>query len=239
MNNRNKKKQIERYQLEKFISNETLKFLVYDIKESETPDFIVNIDKKLISIEHTRLINPELQKIEAYRDKIIKKAQKLFEEKYSDKLYVLVTFKNIILKSGKVEEENYTQEVFKLIEEIYLNNKKYSFRIKSKKNREKVSQTIESFSVNNIDNFSHWQHFGAYLVDWIDMDWLQSIINKKESNIKNYSNQFYENWLLLVSDFGTKASANRTDLVDFSIIKTKFDKVYIHNYIADEVTIVK
>ncbi|WPC10434.1 hypothetical protein LEQ04_06500 [Riemerella anatipestifer] len=70
------KKQIERYELEKFISNEELKFRVYNIKNSETPDFIVNIDKKLISIEHTRLINPKLKQVEAYREKIINLAQK-------------------------------------------------------------------------------------------------------------------------------------------------------------------
>lgn len=234
-----KKKQIERYQLEKFISNESLEFLVYNIENSETPDFIVNINKKIISIEHTRLIVPELQKIESYRDKIIKNAQKKFEAKYSDKLYTLITFKNIQLKSGKKEEEKYTNEVFNLIEEIYLKNRQFEFRIKSDRNRESISETIEYFSVNNTENFSHWQHFGAYKVDWIDMNWLQNVISKKENNILKYAKEYEENWLLMVANFGTKASANRTDLTDFSVIKSKFDKIYIHNHIADEVTIVK
>lgn len=55
-----KKKINERKQLVQFVSNEKLKFRVYKIENSETPDFIVNIDKKLISIEHSRLIKPEL-----------------------------------------------------------------------------------------------------------------------------------------------------------------------------------
>jgi hypothetical protein len=42
-----------------------------------------------------------------------------------------------------------------------------------------------------------------------------------------------------VSDFGTPASANRTDFIDFSDIKSKFDKIYIHSYRADEITIIK
>lgn len=234
-----KKKQIERHQLEKFISNDKLKFLVYGIVNSETPDFEININKRLISIEHTRLINPNLQQIEQYRDRIIKLAQKRFEDKYHDKLYVLITFNNIVLEGGKLAEQKYVDEVYNLIEKIYLNNKQYEFEIHSKQVKQRVSNTVESFSVNNIQNFSHWQHFGAYLVDWINMDWLKSIIKKKELNISKYSKKYEENWLLLVSDFGTKASANRTDFIDFSVIDSKFDKIYIYSYMADEVTIVK
>lgn len=234
-----KKKQIERYQLEKFVSNEKLKLRVYGIDNSETPDFEVNINKRLISVEHTRLINPSLQQVEQYRDKIINLAKKRFEEKYSDKLYVLITFNNIVLEGGRIAEQRYIDEVYNLIEEIYLNNKHYEFKIHSKRIKERVSNVIESFSVDNIQSFSHWQHFGAYRVDWIDMDWLKGIIKKKELNISKYSKRYDENWLLLVSDFGTKASANRTDFIDFSVIDSKFDKIYIHSYMADEVTIIK
>ena len=113
------KKEIERHHLTSFISNEKLNLLVYGIEDSETPDFIVNIDKNLISIEHTRLINPYLKKVEQYREQIIKNARIRFEEKYSAKLYLLVTFNNIIFESGKVAEQKYTDEVFTLIENIY------------------------------------------------------------------------------------------------------------------------
>src|SRR5690606_10258091 len=117
-----------------------------------------------ISIEHTRLINPQLQQVENYRDRIIKTAQKRFESKYSDRLYALITFRNIQLKGGKIAEEKYVDEVYNLIEQIYLNNRSFEFRIDSKRHKEKVSATIESFSVDNVQNFSQWQHFGAYLV---------------------------------------------------------------------------
>lgn len=234
-----KKKQIERYQLERFVSNDKLKLLVYSIDNCETPDFEVKVGGRLVSIEHSRLINPQLQQVEQYRDKIIKLAQKRFEEKYSDKLYALITFNNLVLDGGKIAEQNYVNEVFSLIEGIYLNNKPFEFKIHSKRHRERVSKIIESFSVDNVQNFSHWQHFGAYRVDWIDMNWLKGIIEKKERNIDKYIKTYDENWLLLVSDFGTKASANRTDFLDFSVIDTKFDKIYIHSYMADEVTTVK
>ena len=104
--------------------------------------------------------------------------------------------------------------------------RKFEFKIHSKRHKEKVSATIESFSVDNVQNFSHWQHFGAYLVEWIDMEWLKGIIKKKEMNIEKYPKQYEENWLLMVSDFGTKASSTRTDFIDFSTIQSKFDKIF-------------
>jgi hypothetical protein len=234
-----KKKQIERYQLERFVSNDKLKLSVHGINNCETPDFEVNINKQLVSIEHSRLINPQLQQVEQYRNKIIKRAQNRFEEKYSDKLYALITFNNIVLEGGKNAEKNYVDEVFNLIEGIYLDNKHYEFKIHSKRHRENVSKIIEGFSVDNVQNFSHWQHFGAYRVEWIDTEWLKGIIKKKEQNIDKYVKKYAENWLLLVSDFGTEASANRTDYIDFSFIESKFDKIYIHSYMTDEVTTVK
>lgn len=235
----NKKKEIERHHLTKFISNKSLKFLVYGIEESETPDFVVTIDKKPISIEHTRLINPHLKQVEQYRERIIQNAKKRFRKKYKAELYVLLTFNNIRLKSGKNAERKYTDEVFSLIENIYLCNKKYDFRVESRSRKSRVSELIRNFSVDSTRNFENWQHFGAYLVDYIDIDWLQNVIEKKESNISRYPKKYHENWLLLVSDFGTKSSAHRFDHIDFSQIKTKFDKVYIYNFMPDEVGRVK
>ena len=235
----NKKKEIERHHLTSFISNKDLKFLVYEIEDSETPDFIVNIENNLISIEHTRLINPELKKVEQYRERIIQNARKRFRKKYKAELYVLFTFNNIRLKSGKSAEQKYTDEIFYLIENIYLCNKKFDFRVESRDRTSRVSELIRSFSVDSTRNFENWQHFGAYLVDYIDMDWLQKVITKKENNIQRYPKIFYENWLLLVSDFGTKSSAHRFDHIDFSQIKTKFDKVYIYNFRPDEVGSIK
>lgn len=235
----NEKKELEKHHLARFISNEKLKLLVHSIKESETPDFILNINKRLVSIEHTRLINPNLKKIEKHKEKIIKNAQERFEEKYSDKLYVLITFNNIHLKSGKIAEQEYSDIVFKLIEEIYLCNQKYEFKIDCKEPQQRTSELINDFSVDNTRGFSHWQHFGAYLVESINIEWFQNIITRKEKNIKNYPENLDENWLLLVSNFGTKASTHNYDRIDFSQIKTTFDKVYLYSFMSDKIEIVK
>ena len=233
-----KKKQIERYHLERFISNDNLGLIVYNIKEDETPDFSLKLKDKLVSVEHTRLVNPDLQQKEQYKDKIIKEAQKLFEEKYDEKLYVLITFQEDVLQLGIKNQRKYVKHVFDFVEQIFLNNQNFEFHIYSKLSEE-TTEFIEGVNINNRDNFSHWQHFGAYSVDQIDKDWFKGIIHKKEQNISNYNGTFDENWLLLVSDFGTEASTKSFYGFDFSEITTQFDKIYLYSYMPDNITVVK
>lgn len=233
-----RKKQIERYHLERFISNESLKLVVFAITEDERPDFSLKLKDRQISIEHTRLLNPDLQEKEQYKDKIIKSAQKLFENKYREKLYTLITFHDDVIQSGKKNQESYVNHVFSTIEEIYLNNKNFEFHLSSKR-MDNISDLIENIDINNKLNFSHWQHFGAYSVEMIDKEWFIDVIKRKEQNISKYVNKFDENWLLLVSDFGTEASTKSFAGFDFSEITTQFDKVYLYSFMPNSITIVK
>lgn len=235
----NNKKEIERYELRKFLSNEEMKFLVYKIIDSETPDFEVIINKNNISIEHTKLILQEKRQVEEYLKKIVRLAQNKFNEKYDDDLYVLITFKNKIFEGGKMEEQKYVDEVFQLVESIYLNNKDFEFSIHSKYNKFSITKNIETFSIYNNRKMNHWQTFGAWKVDFIDLKWLEKNIKIKEEKIEKYEKTFYENWLLFIANFGDKSSSLRTDFTDFSEIKSKFDKIFIYSFIEDKVTVVK
>ncbi len=230
----NAKKETERIQLTKFISNSELRLLVYGIEEYETPDFILKLNDKRVSVEHTRLINPKLQQVEQYKEKIIENARKLFREKYDAELYVLITFDNIVLKSGKVAEKEYSKEVFKFIETIYLNNREFDFDISTKFNSENPSELINDFSVSNNRKFENWQHFGCYLVEEINYEWLKSVIKKKEKNISKYPEDYDEDWLLLVCDFGTEASTHSFNRLNQLKFETKFDKIYIYNYMPNK-----
>lgn len=83
-----KKKARERYILEKFVSNTELKLLVKNIKDCETPDFIIQMLDKKISAELTSLINPKLKEIESFQDELIELAEKMFLENYNVNLRV-------------------------------------------------------------------------------------------------------------------------------------------------------
>lgn len=232
-----KKKQLERKQLEKFISNEKMNFLVYDITDSETPDFIANINQKSVSIEHTMFIEQSKQQVERYKESVIKAAQSLFNNKYDEDLYVLATLDDYAVRIGK--KADHINEIFKLVEEIYLANHRFEFDVSSRMLTDRISNLIEYISINNTYRFNHWQHFGAYTVDKIDEQRLLKVIAKKENNLIKYANNFEENWLLLVANFGNEASSTDLGYSQQLDIKSKFDKIYLYSYMQDSVDILK
>lgn len=134
--------------------------MVYEkIKETERLDFLVKLNNRIVSIEHTRLLNPDTQEVEKYKDKIIKAAQKIFKNKYREKLCVLITFHEIRLQGGRNNEKEYINHVFEIVERIYLSNKDLEFHTSSKLNSSGVSDLIKRIDINNSLNFSHWQRF--------------------------------------------------------------------------------
>jgi hypothetical protein len=107
MNIQKQKKEREKYILIEFISE--LKLPVISIEASETPDFylktmLLNNTKKekLISIELTKIINPNLKKREAIGNKIIELAKDEFLKLFPKiKLVVFVYFENYFLSEKK------------------------------------------------------------------------------------------------------------------------------------------
>ncbi len=230
------KKELERHILTKFVSNEKLKLPVTSIDNSETPDFSLKIYKdRKISIELTRLINPNLKKIESFNDRIIKKAQERFDKEFNVPLRVLVTFSDNYLKCSKLKSQHYSNEIFEIVKNIYLNNKNFDFRVSTGLNRRPFNNYIDSLHIDNEFKFSSWQTFGAYLVEYVDFKWLSNVITKKSSNIEKYNENFDENWLVLVSEFGTKSSAHRFDYINQEKIKSQFDKIYIYKFYEDKI----
>ena len=93
------KKQTERHILERFVSNAKGGFRIAHIADNETPDFIIKtLEKKKISVELTRLINPELKEKEEFRTAIVERAHAMFKEKHAAILVVHVTFAYRIIK---------------------------------------------------------------------------------------------------------------------------------------------
>lgn len=225
------KKVAERYDLIKFISNPELNLRVTSIIDSETPDFIVETLDNKISIELTRLTNPDLKKVEEFRNKIIKKAEILFREKYNADLRCLITFQNVELKGGTQQIEKYSYDIFSLIENIYSVNKDFDFDITLKEGKH-LNNFISRLHINNKLGFNNWQHFGAYKVDRISLDWLKNKILLKEESIKKYKKQSDENWLLLISNFWGKSSTHDFDFLTSQDINTlsntAFDKVFVY-----------
>lgn len=222
------KKDLEHHLLTKFISNECLGLRIKSITATETPDFIIHELSKTISIELTRLIHPKLIKAEAFQEKLVESVHKRFKENYSANLRVLVNFSKVPIKCKEREVSKYVQELYELVENIYLPNHKYNFNISSKNNSKSLNHFIDFISVSNNSNFENWQPFGAFRVDEINFDWLTKVIIEKEKNIIKYKTLSNENWLLLLANFGHKSSAHTFNSIQIDKLVTKFDKVYLY-----------
>lgn len=223
------KKERELILLENFISNESLGLRVKSIDEGETPDFIVRELNKNISVELTQLIHPKLIEREAFREKLVDKAQMLFKEKYKDELYVLITFANLHNNFKGNEVDKLAKDIFELVESIYLPNKKYEFHI-STKDFKMETKLIEWISVSNNRDLENWQSFGAFLVNEIDVNWVKKVIREKEKMIPKYKGQIDEKWLLLVSNFGFKSDTHSFHYLHQEKMESEFDKIYLYKY---------
>lgn len=233
------KKQTERCILEKFVSNAKGGFRIALITDSETPDFVIKtFEKKKISIELTRLINPELKEKEQFRTAIVERARDLFREKYSANLEVHVVFENRIIKCKKTEIDKYAKQILEIVESIYVPLQNFEFRVSSH-NTIFTHENFDSIFISNELGFTNWQTFGAYIVDKVNFNWLKKIVSQKEENIKRYRETFDENWLLLTSTFGTKSSSFHFDYINFDELQTKFDRVYVYKYFEDSIIEVK
>jgi len=228
------KKEIELILLKDFISNKGLKLRVKSIIESESPDFIIEELSRNISVELTRLIHPDTIQKEAFQEKLVEIAHKIFKEKYDEELYVLVTFSDIPIKCKGVEIKKYAEEIFKIVEEIYLPNRKHEFHVSS--GREKpINFYVDHISISNHMGLENWQPFGAYKVNYVDVDWVKDVIKEKEKNLVKYRHKFTENWLLIAANFGHQSSGHRFHHLKKEKIETEFDKVYLYKYREKEI----
>lgn len=229
-----KKKASERFIVEKFISNANLKLKVFSIVDNETPDFIIKTVEKDISIELTQLINPKLKAQETLNNQIVEGAKELFTSKYKEKLGVWVTFASEGVTCSKIEIPEYSEKLFRIVENIYINNRDFKFEVSSKHSF-KSNEFVKHIFVDNKFNNPYWQVVGAYIVDYLDFNLLENIIKSKEKNLEKYGSSYKENWLLITSSFGTKSSAKRFDFINQFELKTTFDKIYIYKFFENKI----
>lgn len=232
------KKELELVLLRNFLSNEALGLKVKSITESETPDFIIEELNKNISVELTRLIHPATMQKEAFQEKLVEMAQQFFKEKYDDELYVLVTFGNVSIKCKGEEIKKHAEDIFKVVEDIYLPNRKYEFNVSSKYSHH-INSYIGHITVANNRDLENWQPFGAYKVNYVDIGCVKGIIKEKEKGLEQYSKRFKENWLLLIANFGHKSSTHGIYHLKQQKIETKFDKIYLYKYMDKEIVELK
>ena len=225
---------------ERFISNERITTPIIHIKEGgEPPDLeIALLGDKKISIELSELYDQKLKQRQEFQNKIIALAEHKFLEIHGIYLRVYITFSNEPMRGALNALDSFVELIFDFVEKVYLHNCHLEFRIGTL-NSKPPNRYIKRITIDNDITFSNWQSFSAFKVDYINPDLVLNRVKRKEKGLKNYKGQYEENWLLLVANFGSKASAFRYEQVLSQPLNTKFDRVYIYEYFQDIVHEIK
>jgi hypothetical protein len=229
-NNKLTKKEREMIVLKDFISNSPLSFEIIEINESDPPDFIIKLSNKTNGIELTELINENFREREMLLEKIVDDACDIFKAKYSSRLSVSVEFIKPKIRLNWNQAKNVSENLFRTIEETYLKNKEPDFDICLN-----MENCIKKIQVSNKASFENWHVLGAFKLSQMDMGLLNGIIAKKENHIKNYTYEFDEKWLLIISNYGFKSDTYDFNSFKSIEIKSEFDKIYLFKYIEGEI----
>lgn len=234
------KKDVETGIVKKFLSHDAIGISLDGLRSGETPDFRVRLSEtKVISIEQTRIINPNLKKKEALQNKVVKLAEEQFLRQYGESdLRVLVTFSNHPLDTSENSVEELVNMVCQFVIQIYEANRHDNFHV-TLNHRNRPNKYIERLTVQNDLGFSVWQTFDAYRVPYVEPSWFVDKIRSKEKGLMKYKDKFNENWLLLVSHLGSESSAFRFETIQAEVLNSAFDKVFVFEYMANEVLVVK
>lgn len=236
------KKEREKAILSRFISNPALGMIISGIEPMDPPDFKIHRYTgdgfQDIGIELTTVTNPDLKAIEATQDKIVKDAYKLFKTEFEDVLRVFVDFKNVTLARDPISLDKLSQELFELVKRIIISNDGYEFHLVSK-DLKFNHQAFERIVVSNELEFEDWRPFGAFKVPYVDQTWFAEKIRRKEEILKTYSDQFEENWLILLANFGYKSTAYQFPDLQKEFKSSAFDRIFIFNYMPDTVVVLK
>lgn len=236
------KKEREEFYLSKFVSNPALGMIISAIKPMDPPDFQISrfIDNQFqeIGVELTTVTNPNLKAIEATQDKIVRDAYQLYKNEFKDILRVFVHFRNTTLPGDPKLLNSLSQELFEMIREISIKNMGYEFHLRSN-DLFFAHPFFEKIIVSNELDFEDWRPFGVFMVPYIDEIWFAEKISRKEEILKTYRDQFEENWLVLLANFGHRSTAFQFPNLKGDFNSSPFDKIFIYNYMPDTIKVIK
>ena len=215
--NLNKQEVLEVCQIGKFVYKVDSEIRIVDKPQPPNPDFIIELDNKLIGLEHTQILTEDAQRY--FRVKILLDyAQQIFEQKYPNiNVHATISVQN--------DEWNYLQKDKPQIAEqiadyVHWTILKLDFELP-----EKITQirTTKHSQVSFSYKEKNWQ------AEYLTRARLKTEIIKKETKIWGYKTsekQLTELWLILL--IGSLSSVSyELDESENYLMESKFDRVYL------------
>jgi hypothetical protein len=250
MKSDDKKKLHEKFLLDRFLEHQGI--TPTRIDPGESPDFLINLDGRVIGIEVTELFiqrcnsearllpeDPTLQAIESISTQIVSKAREIYFDANNPPVLSHIVFSNRITPVDKRKGDQIAKLIADQIQSMSRQDSKGAYWRSSEDEKENpLSEWVIFISTWRVPEprFARWSPNSAGLVSILTPARLQEEIDKKASKINTYKKRAEEIWLLIVAD-RTRSSQKFSVMPDFPLdsISSPFTKTFYYGYVSDEV----
>lgn len=234
------KKEIERWQLEKF-SSLMPSIPLDDVAPSEEPDFLVRINNKVLGIELTELHRKSApgaipqQATEAMKRRVVERAQEIYAAKS------LPPIRCAVLMNGQHISKAEIEPLANAIVEIATRNmpdrnssarEEYMWT-----NRDYFPERIHSVHVHRHDvvPYNHFLCPGAAWVGRLTSDDISRAIAPKERKYEKYRESCDDVWLVINTDFEKMSTWFEFDPASVGVpFHSRFQRIFLVRHFAHE-----
>jgi hypothetical protein len=213
----------------------------------ERPDFTIPTADGLMGIEVTEYVRPHipnpslsvdrpLQEQDSLKNRIVARAQEIFDAQGSSRLRVQVLFRPRHPVDKKDVEATAVALALLIASLPHTADDNQRFEPTREFPFPAPVSIIFARIVGHERNAT-WEVVAAGLVRPLSPDDLLAIIRKKESKLEGYRRDLTKIWLLIVKDYRTRASyAELTEAARLHSYRTTFDRVYLLDVFSGECT---
>lgn len=218
------KQGIELCQVGKFLTS--LDNDPYIVKHSDSPDFVISYNNRLIGLEHERIfIADEVEKIQSLK--------KLFDDAARD--FEMIYPNHRLLANCWLTDNNFSfrKKETKGLRKAIVD---YIYSIVSQKQADKPS-FIEEVRVMKHSQVAFCYNAGAHYAKDLDTNTLKKAMLKKDPLVDSYrlNSNLEEQWLLIVTGSASKDSYEVNERLIEKGLKSKFNRVYLLDDFAGNV----
>ncbi|HEY1809934.1 MAG TPA: hypothetical protein VGG42_15325 [Acidobacteriaceae bacterium] len=256
MSSDEKKRRRERFLLDRFLEKQGMKPKSIDQLEPPSPDFLIDLDGRLVGIEITEIFirpdnsikypraaeEPLLQEIESITDHIVSQAREIYFQ--ANNALVLSTIVFAQITRDKQDGRRVAELIADKVEDMVARNPSEVVDWKPVMGDHEahlLSKTVAFIHVRRVPEkrFARWTVARAGAVATLTPKHLQDRITTKARKLKNYGNNknIEEIWLLMIADRGRPSQMLRRG-PDFSSksLSSPFAKTFYYCYGAEEPT---
>lgn len=238
MNRATVRKSRERYLLDRFLTVAGIE--AQSIEQSEAPDFLVQIQSRLIGVEVTEVflgakqVGLSLRARESITDRIVARARTLYQARNSRFVHVNVLFFDGVDVQG-LNRERLADRLAALVESMPLKSEHFHWRNDYQDPSLDAIAFVTALSVPEA-SMSHW---GVARAGWrtqLSTEQLRSAIDAKNEKVHAYRAKADEVWLLLAVDGSRPSQFFDPDAAPaVSDLASMFDRTYWLNSLYDQV----